>query len=248
MLLKLIRRIIAFLFGDDPQETKTPDIPQAGDPKWLKLAKAEIGTKEVKGDEDNPVIMRYYADAGFPEIKHDETPWCAGFVGAMLERSGYASAKTLWARSYMKWGKKLSQPKLGCIVVFSRGDPRAGTGHVGFYMGQDLDGNILLLGGNQSNQVSITTYSKSRLLGYRWPVTAGNSRTFRASMFGILGGGTTFITLIAQSLADMLSIASEMKTIGAYLPGVGIAGSVVAILAYMAVIWARQDDLQEKGR
>lgn len=243
MLIQWIKRLLLFLFSSSP-----PEEVETRGPKWFRLAKAEIGQKEIKGAKDNPVIMKYYSDAGFPEIKHDETPWCAGFVGAMLERSGYASAKTLWAQNYLKWGKKLSTPKLGCVVIFSRGDPRAGTGHVTFYAGKDGNGNILCLGGNQSNSVNITPYDPSRLLGYRWPVTSGNSRTFRASMLGILGGGASFLTLIAESLADMLSIASEMKAVGAYLPAVGIAGSVVAILAYMAVIWARQDDLKEKGR
>ena len=34
------------------------------EPKWLALARGEIGQHEVHGEHDNPVILRYYADAG----------------------------------------------------------------------------------------------------------------------------------------------------------------------------------------
>jgi hypothetical protein len=45
------------------------------EPKWLALARSEIGTKEAPGTGDNPAVVRMYADAGHPEVKHDETAW-----------------------------------------------------------------------------------------------------------------------------------------------------------------------------
>ena len=42
---------------------------------WLDLAEAEKGTKEGAGDRDNPVVLAYYADAGHPELEHDEVAW-----------------------------------------------------------------------------------------------------------------------------------------------------------------------------
>jgi len=41
-------------------------------------------------------------------------------------------------------------------------------GHVGFYWARSGD-RILVLGGNQDNQVSIKGYPKADLLGHRWP-------------------------------------------------------------------------------
>ena len=41
-------------------------------------------------------------------------------------------------------------------------------GHVGFVVGEDKVGNLMILGGNQSDSVSITPISKSRLLCCVW--------------------------------------------------------------------------------
>ena len=73
------------------------------------------------------------------------------------------------ARSWRRWGKAISTPVEGCIVVMSRGsDPR--YGHVGFYV-RDAGTEIVVFGGNQSNQVKESRYRKSRVLrgGYRVP-------------------------------------------------------------------------------
>ena len=58
------------------------------------------------------------------------------------------------------------QPIAGAVLVFSRGS----GGHVGFAMGQD-DTHLYVLGGNQSDAVTIARIAKSRLLGARWPAT-----------------------------------------------------------------------------
>ena len=85
------------------------------------------------------------------------TPWCGAFVGTVVKRSGkkpptgYNKAST-----WMRWGKpvRLSSARKGDVVVIRT---RVGT-HVAFYAG--LKGNrILLLGGNQSDQVKISAYN-----------------------------------------------------------------------------------------
>jgi uncharacterized protein (TIGR02594 family) len=106
----------------------------AGEPVWLQASRRELGTKEGPGGADNAHILAYYRDAGHAEIQHDETAWCAAFVGAMLQRSGLAPSGSLMARSYLKWGVALKAPRVGCIVVFWRGDPNSSSGHVGFYV------------------------------------------------------------------------------------------------------------------
>lgn len=211
-------------------------------PKWLELGRAEIGTHETPGAQDNPKIMGYYRDAGHPEIKHETVAWCAAWVGAMLERSGTPSAKSLSARDYLNWGKKLDKPQLGCVCVFSRGDPRSWEGHVGFYAGEDISGDfILLLGGNQGDQVSIAKQSKKRLLGYRWPVTATNSRTYKAVAVNAAGA-------VAAAAPAVATIGGEFKGLGEYGMAFAIVGAALCVLASIAIIWARVSDLQEKGR
>jgi uncharacterized protein (TIGR02594 family) len=141
------------------------------EPRWLTLARAEIGTKEAPGDADNPRILQYDADAGHPEVKHDETAWCAAFTSSILKRSGITPTGSLLAKSYLTFGEKLTGPKIGCIAVLWRGSPSASTGHVGFVTGFTST-DISLLGGNQKTdgEVCIETFPRTRVLAYRWPV------------------------------------------------------------------------------
>jgi lysozyme family protein len=85
----------------------------------------------------------------------------------MLERSGRRSTRSLRARSYLEWGTPIETPRTGCVAVLSRGaDPV--LGHVGFVIGETADG-FVLLGGNQSNAVTVQVFARSRLLALRWP-------------------------------------------------------------------------------
>jgi uncharacterized protein (TIGR02594 family) len=134
-------------------------------PKWYELALAERGVKEGEGAADNPKVQVYYRDAGHPEVKHDSVPWCTAFVGAMLKRAGIKPSGELSARSYLSWGKKLTTPRQGCIVVLRRG---SWQGHVTF-LDREEGTKLVCLGGNQSDRVCFATYPKSKVLGFRWP-------------------------------------------------------------------------------
>lgn len=135
------------------------------EPVWLSAARRYIGLREKKGAEHSPEIVQFWKDIKRGGIKDDETPWCAAFVGAMLERSGVKSSRFESARSYLQWGQSLTRPTLGCIVVFSR----EGGGHVGFAVGTDSAGNLLVLGGNQGDAVNVKAFPVSRVTGYRYP-------------------------------------------------------------------------------
>lgn len=132
---------------------------------WMVVAESLIGIKEVRGARHNPEILQMWRDIKRGGIKTDEVPWCAAFVGACLERSGIESTRFEGARSYVSWGQRLAEPVAGCVVVFSRD----GGGHVGFVVGQDKAGNLLVLGGNQSDAVNIRAFPRSRVTAYRWP-------------------------------------------------------------------------------
>lgn len=56
----------------------------------------------------------------------------------------------------------------GAVMVFWRGSPSGTKGHVGFYWAED-DSAFHILGGNQSNSVSVTRIAKNRLISARWP-------------------------------------------------------------------------------
>lgn len=135
--------------------------------KWMEIAWSEIGVKEVAGAEANSQIVKYFEDVGKPEVKSDETAWCAAFVGACLERAGIKSTRSLMARSYTKFGTKLDKLRVGAIGVIPRtADPT--FGHV-FFVDGWTDTHIIALGGNQSNAVTRTKIRRSQLIALRWP-------------------------------------------------------------------------------
>ena len=100
-------------------------------------------------------------------FRDDETSWCAAFVGSVLEETGITSTRSAAARSYIKWGIACAQ-RLGAIVVFSR-PGSSWSGHVGFVVGRDAVGRVMVLGGNQGDAVTISPFETARVLGYRWP-------------------------------------------------------------------------------
>lgn len=145
---------------------------------WMKIAQGLIGTREVKGRGDNPVIMEMYAAVGHDWVEHDEVAWCAAFVGYCLEKAGFRSTRKLTARSYLDYGEKVDNVRnavAGDIVVFKRGNSDW-QGHVAFYVSQTKS-SIKVLGGNQADAVNIRSYPKSKLLGIRRVMSADRAPT-----------------------------------------------------------------------
>ena len=136
-------------------------------PPWMGNAFREIGNREIKGRNDNPAILGYAKTIGAHWVEHDEVPWCAAFVGACLENAGIRSSRSMRARSYSDFGDKVDTPLFGAIAVFRRGNDPS-KGHVGFVFSADRD-KIYVLGGNQSDSVNVSGYSRSRLVALRWP-------------------------------------------------------------------------------
>lgn len=135
------------------------------DPAWITEGKKYIGLTEIKGFKHAAEILQFWKDIKRGGIKDDETPWCAAYVGAMLENVGIRSSRFESAKSYLDWGTTLPKPMYGCVVVFTRD----GGGHVGFVVGQKPNGDLLVLGGNQGDAVNIRAFSRDRVSGYRWP-------------------------------------------------------------------------------
>lgn len=136
-------------------------------PTWLAVARSYIGLEEIVGSEHNEQILAFWKACKLP-FRDDETPWCAGFVGGVLEQCRIRSSRSGMARSYLKWGTELTEPKIGAVVVFWRVARYSTSGHVGFVADHPDGGFIPTLGGNQGNKVCIKPYPQSRVLGYRW--------------------------------------------------------------------------------
>lgn len=171
------------------------------------LAKKESGVVEWK-DGNNPRVVAYFRDAGHPNVKDDETAWCAAFVGAMLKRAGMKGTGKLTARSYLQWGEDIhiDDAKEGDIVVLKRGTS-SWQGHVGFFVGR-AGNKVTLLGGNQSNAVNRRSYriDGGQLLGVRRATDAEfikprknpvQSTTVQASAAQIAAGAGAGVTAVS---------------------------------------------------
>lgn len=112
--------------------------------KILDIAGAYIGTTEVTGAQDNPKIVEMFKKSGAAWVEDDETPWCAAFVGAVLDDAGIKGTMKLNARSYLEWGEHTIDPEPGDIAVLWRESRVGWRGHVGFYVRHDSMGDIVL--------------------------------------------------------------------------------------------------------
>lgn len=138
---------------------------------WLEWAFLALGY-QVREGRDRPIIADFLRYAGI-NGDGDQTPWCSAFVNYCMEQVGIQGTRMANARSWLGWGgMSLASPQIGCVAVLWRGSPSSAKGHVGFYTGFH-SGNLLMLGGNQGNAVTVEEFPMSRVLGYRWPIHVG---------------------------------------------------------------------------
>lgn len=142
-------------------------VPVKTEIPWLTIAKGYLGTHEGVGDADNPKVVELFALAGHPEVKHDSVAWCAAFVGGVLKKAGVENTGSLAARSYEKFGVRLEMPMFGCIGI-KRRKGLAWAGHVGFVVGANRN-QIILLGGNQNDMVSVAAFKREDFTAFVWP-------------------------------------------------------------------------------
>jgi len=136
--------------------------------KLHSIAFKELGVSAVPGPNSNPRIIEYDKHTTL-KATSDEVAWCAAFANFVTDTAGYPGTHEANARSFLNWGVSIDKPILGCIVVLKRGsDPL--QGHVTFCDHPDISNGIIrCLGGNQSNEVKISRFSVSDVLGYRSP-------------------------------------------------------------------------------
>ena len=142
-----------------------------GEPLWVQVARRYIGVAEIPGKDSNPLLVKWWLKGGaavWNTLGRDDSraPWCGTYVGECLDEVGLPRPQNWYrARVWLDYGTRIPAPVYGCIVVYER----KGGGHVGFAVGRDEHGNILTLGGNQGDMVSIRPFDPARVLGYVWP-------------------------------------------------------------------------------
>ena len=96
--------------------------------------------------------------------------WCAAFVSWALKTAGIESLRSMGSQTYRTYGSEVDWRTLDKIryldIVVFKSRKRSG-GHIGFVVGADPSTNkIKVLGGNQGNDVKISTYSVSNTSQY----------------------------------------------------------------------------------
>lgn len=135
------------------------------------LAARFIGIKEKPGGDDNPLILAMLRlDGTWPA--HDEVPWCSAFVNAVCWLAGVPRSKRLNARSWLDVGRPVAHNDVerGFDVVVLRRGNNPLEGHVGFFAGwfdDSIRTKVLVLGGNQTNSVSVEKFDLDRVLEFR---------------------------------------------------------------------------------
>lgn len=137
-------------------------------PLWVTEALRWLHTKEAPGDADNPQILEWAREEGGSiarGYKHDSIPWCALFANMILAKVGLKGTGTLWALDFVKWGAGLNGAAVGAFAPMKRD----GGGHIAIVVGRDQHGNLMCIGGNQGDEVSIRPFPATRPIGFRYP-------------------------------------------------------------------------------
>lgn len=143
-------------------------------PAWLAEAERLIGTREVPGAANNPIIMAWGNRLGARVLGiaygADSVPWCGLFTAHCIVAAGLVPPRiAIRAKSWASWGvdagMTATRPPLGAIAVFER----AGGGHVGIVSGVSEYGRLEICGGNQGDAVNKRLFGRDRLIALRWP-------------------------------------------------------------------------------
>lgn len=138
---------------------------------WMSLALRKKGLHEGR---DNADLREFLKSDGKTLGDPARLPWCGDFVEtciAVTMPDAIVPNNPYLARNWLHFGQTVN-PCFGSILVFWRGSRSGTSGHVGFYYSED-DDVYHVLGGNQSNSVSVTSLTKNRLLGARLPSVGG---------------------------------------------------------------------------
>lgn len=167
------------MFGSSPSAS-------APTPPWIVLAMQKKGLHE---STNKSALMAFLKQGKGTIGDPSKVPWCGDFVETCIAVSlpgEVVPANPYAAINWAKFGKETT-PRVGAILSFHRGNPAGWEGHVGFYVGEDSS-HYHVLGGNQSNAITITRIAKNRLRpgGCRWPTTYPMNTSARVTSPGNL--------------------------------------------------------------
>lgn len=151
-------------------------------PDWTKARKVRKATTRVRRAapaRSLPVANRSlvgtaqaYMGRTAAQLGLRRTLWCAAFMNKVLRKLGHRGTGSDMARSFARYGRRVSGPMVGAIAVMSRG--RRG-GHVGVVAGLCHRG-VEVISGNHGRRVGRGCYPRSRIYAYVLPPARMASR------------------------------------------------------------------------
>ena len=152
-------------FLTEPSVLAPDPVVSTGEPIWITWARKHLGQKEISGPASNPVIEAWYHLTTLPKYMWtDSTAWCAVFVNAAFMLNNIKGLRSADAEAWKNFGTKSDTPKKGDVVVFEWDNSQH---HVAFFLRDLGNGRIEVIGGNQSDTVTIENYPVSNVLAYR---------------------------------------------------------------------------------
>lgn len=174
-------------------------------PLMVQAALDLYGVHEGVGSADNPTILAWadevaratasrYADWAADFYNKDSIPWCGLLMAVCAVRSAQGRAERLPEHKYLaalewtNWGVAVakSDAVVGDVMISAR----AGGGHVALIVGEDTT-HFHILGGNQSDRVSIVRKAKADVVAVRRPryrVRPAGARRVVVAASGVAAG------------------------------------------------------------
>jgi uncharacterized protein (TIGR02594 family) len=142
-----------------------------GDPPWMAVAREQLasGVSETPDHRNTEEIAAYFrdVDAAVGTVAGQTVPWCGAFVGSCIKHCGVPDIASkvkggaVGADYWLTWGDDApNPPPVGSIVVFP-------GRHVGFLAEGSAGTTLQVLGGNQSDRVSIAPFANAGAK-FRW--------------------------------------------------------------------------------
>ncbi|WP_370967615.1 TIGR02594 family protein [Enterobacter wuhouensis] len=148
---------------------------------WMAVAFEEGETRWKWGrikEGDGGINYHKKTGINMSSMVGNSNPWCASFINYCLKECGYSTSGSASSQSFSKSKKfiKISQPIYGAIAVLRKRG--SWTGHVAFIYCKFKDEEYGVLGGNQSNSVTVNPLGKIyfqqlnyELIGYYVPAS-----------------------------------------------------------------------------
>lgn len=149
--------------GKPRTEASTP--PAELMPPWMTEMHRRMGLHETRDNAELSLWLRIGKYLGNPA----KLPWCGDAIETCIVKTlpdEPVPNNPFWAQAWKDFGRAV-EPIVGSIGVIRWS---ASSGHVGI-VADATSSRILLLGGNQSNEINLTWFARSAFIAFRWPRT-----------------------------------------------------------------------------